>query len=88
MQWVEKSSGKIWEDQMASDCYGPTLINSLRRYVENIDKSKAYQLELFSVYQDTRWIPMEDRIHSETLYSLYPYQKALDYINSWELKSA
>jgi hypothetical protein len=88
MRWAEKNFGKIWADQMASDCYGVKLISAVKRYVENINQSKFYQFELFSVYEDSRWIPMEDRIHKETVYSLYPYEKALDYITSWELKNA
>lgn len=88
MLWEEKNFGKIWADQMASDCYGPTLINSLKRYVQNINSAKSYQFELFSVYEDSRWIPSEDRIHTEIVYSSYPYDKAVSYITSWELKNA
>lgn len=73
---------------MSSDCYGPKPISMFRNVVRKIEEAKYYQYELFSVFTETRFVPMDDKFITETSYLLYPYQKAKDYISSWELKNA
>jgi hypothetical protein len=71
-----------------NDCGGPKPIHSFRRALENINNTPNYQYELFSVLEETRWIPMEDRVEKFTFYHMYPYDYIVNYISSWEKKNA
>ena len=71
-----------------NDCGGPKPIHSFRRALENINNTPNYQYELFSVLEETRWIPMEDRVEMSTFYHMYPYDYIVNYISSWEKKNA
>jgi hypothetical protein len=71
-----------------NDCGGPKPIHSFRRALENINNTPNYQYELFSVLEETRWIPMQDRVEKSTFYHMYPYDYIVNYIISWEKKNA
>lgn len=70
-----------------NDCGGPAPIHMFRRAIERMNKPN-YQLELFSVLEESRWIPMQDKFYKDTYYHLYPYDYALNYVSSWEKKNA
>jgi hypothetical protein len=70
-----------------NDCSGPKPIQFMRKSLERMSVDN-YQYELFSILQDKRWIPEEDRIVEETHYHMFPYNYALDYINCWEAKNS
>lgn len=70
-----------------NNCGGPEPIHIFKRALERMSKPN-YQLELFSVLEESRWIPMQDKLYKDTYYHLYPYDYALNYVNSWEKKNA
>ena len=70
-----------------NDCGGPHPIHMFRRALERMSKPN-YQLELFSILQETRWVPMQDRMEKDIYYHMYPYDYALNYVSSWEKKNA
>jgi hypothetical protein len=71
-----------------NDCGGPRPIQMFRRALEKINSTPNYQYELFSVLEEDRWVPMEDRIEHSVFYHMYPYDYIVNYISSWEMKNA
>lgn len=71
-----------------NDCGGPRPIHAFRRALEVINSTPNYQYELFSVLQEDRWVPTEDRIGHFVSYHTYPYDYIVNYISSWEKRNA
>lgn len=84
MQWVEKNFGRIWVDQMASDCYGPHPVRAYQHYLNKIDKDPHFQFELFRSVDIDHYDMENMRMWKETYYHFFPYNYAVEYVKAYE----